>query len=419
MTKQELNDGKNDSEEIVSLNKKSMKTKKGDGSSINNQSGMMKTNDDTEQNATFDGQNQQTNNDKEVEGVASPEDPAKCSPNYQECVARYKHVEPVYDGGPSGIIDLCRNVETDEIFVSKTIAVLGIHLIDGEPVEVKVMREMDHPHITKMIEWYFNKKKVFIIMPYTGGIDLHDLQEEMGTFSECYLKKQAMKILLALKHLHENGFIHQDIKPANVIVNPLNGDLTLIDFGMTRQYDKDRPWKKSFQCVGGTIGFAPPELHNEQKVWGPEIDVHCLGALLYYMYYGIAPYVRKDDGAKCEERIPSKEFTTLLRACLNKNPSLRPSVNEIMDSEWIQGTSETPESPLIASSWSSNTPVKKVPKSKPKSGRQPQRKDLDRIAISQLPRKKRDLAGIISKVDTSCPKSFYPRRRVVINNKKG
>ncbi len=369
MTKQELNDGKNDSEEIVSKDNRSMTTKKGDGFCTNQQSGMMKTNDDTEQNAAFDGQNQQTRNDKEVEAVASPENPAKCSPNYQECVARYKHEEPVYNGGPTCHIDLCTNVETNKMCVSKTISLLGLHLIDGEPVEVKVMREMDHAHIIKMIEWYFNEKKAVIIMPYTAGIDLHDLQEEMGTFSECYLKKQAMKILSALKHLHENGFIHQDIKPANVIVNPLNGELTLIDFGMTRQYNKDRPRKKSFQCVGGTIGFAPPELHTEQRVWGPEIDVHCLGALLYYMYYGIAPCDPKNDGTKCEERIPSNQFTTLLHACLNTDPSLRPSVSKIMNSEWIQGTSETQKS--------SETPVKKISKWVPEKklkpdARQPQ-----------------------------------------------
>ncbi len=110
----------------------------------------------------------------------------------------------------------------------------------------------------------------------------------MGTFSESYLKQQSRKILSAIKHLHKNGLIHQDIKPKNVIVNPFkNGDLSLIYFGLARLYNKVCPSDRTFACTGGTLDYAPPEFAKDhgQRVWGPEIDVHCFGAMLFYVLW--------------------------------------------------------------------------------------------------------------------------------------
>lgn len=122
-------------------------------------------------------------------------------------------------------------------------------------------------------------------MPYTGGINLHKFQSQMGTFSEEFIQKQAVKLISVIECLHEKGFIHQDIKPSNVLFNPENGELSLIDFGMARPCNKDAPEERRIKCSGGTPEFAPPEYEHCQRVWGPEIDVYCFAALIFYMFF--------------------------------------------------------------------------------------------------------------------------------------
>lgn len=93
----------------------------------------------------------------------------------------------------------------------------------------------------------------------------------MGTFSKSffkYFKQQSRKIISALKYLHENGLIHQDIKPKNIIVNPLKGDLSLIDFGLARPYNNDSPLDRTIAFTGGTSGYAPPEFAKDGKRFG-------------------------------------------------------------------------------------------------------------------------------------------------------
>jgi len=119
-------------------------------------------------------------------------------------------------------------------------------------------------------------------------------------------------------------------------VNPLKGDLSLIDFGLACPYNNDSPLDRTIAFTGGTSGYAPPEFAKDgKKVWEPEIDVHCFGAMLFYMFYGVKLYGKTPNG-RFEECTPSKQLMSLLTACLNPDPSPRLSVNEILNSDWLQ-----------------------------------------------------------------------------------
>lgn len=270
------------------------------------------------------------------------------SGNEEDCDDRYETGELIRTG-PTEDIYFCAHRTTDETCISKTIQLQDVHWINGEPIEVKIMREVSHPNISRVLDWFKNDKVVVIVMPYTGGINLHDFQDQMGSFSESYIKEQAVKLLSAMKCLHDNGFVHQNIKPSNVLVNPANGDLTLINFGRARTYNKYAPWEHKFKCTQGTPGFSPPEFDHRQRVWGPEVDVHCFAATIFYMFYGVCP---SDDVELVSEawgkRIPSFKMTKLLFSCLDSNAFRRPTVDDIIKSDWLRDVAMS-QSPVTTS----------------------------------------------------------------------
>jgi len=127
-------------------------------------------------------------------------------------------------------------------------------------------------------------------MDYIDGESLSDIVKRDGPMPEAKAIKYIRKIGDALDYIHSRRMTHFDVKPANIMMRKSDGNPILIDFGLSKQYDKQGDATSTLmQAVSN--GFSPIELYNTGSVntFSPQTDIYSLGATLYYLIVGQAP----------------------------------------------------------------------------------------------------------------------------------
>lgn len=204
---------------------------------------------------------------------------------------------------------------------------------------------------------------VNLLVEYMDGGSLEDLVGAGGCDDEAVLANMARNILVGLNYLHERQKIHRDIKPGNLLMNT-KGVVKIADFGVSRNLTGTSDLSKTFV---GTVGYMSPERIQGHK-YNAKADVWSFGLSLLACALGAFPYERQVSSlsyfelvnAVCDEPSPelppgdrrfSPEFRDFLRLCLLKNPSERPSAENLLfhpyvrkhtGGEWLSKEGERP-----------------------------------------------------------------------------
>jgi len=136
-------------------------------------------------------------------------------------------------------------------------------------------------NIVRLIDVGWNSEPPYYVMEYLSHGSLASFLTS-GPLPPHEAVRIAKSVLLALVHAHGSGILHCDLKPANVL---LDNDLEprLCDFGQSRLSNEQNP-------ALGTVFYMAPEQADLQAVPDARWDVYALGALLYHMLCGAAPY---------------------------------------------------------------------------------------------------------------------------------
>lgn len=156
--------------------------------------------------------------------------------------------------------------------------------------EAKNLSHLEHKGIVNVMESFSENNTHYYVMEYIEGCNLNDYIKSNGCLSECEALENLSQIIEALSCMHNNKMLHLDLKPLN-IMRRINGDLVLIDFGLSKQYNSNGEPESSTRIGGGTLGYAPLEQTNYKKEDGfsPTLDIYALGGTLYKMLTGTTP----------------------------------------------------------------------------------------------------------------------------------
>lgn len=156
--------------------------------------------------------------------------------------------------------------------------------------EATNLSRLQHPHIVKVLESFEANDTAYFVMEYIEGGNLNDCILAGDGMSEMDALRSIAQVAAALSCMHDNKVLHLDIKPLNIMRRD-NGDMVLIDFGLSKQFNSDGEPESSTRIGGGTAGYAPLEQANYKKNDGfcPTMDIYALGATLYKMLSGLTP----------------------------------------------------------------------------------------------------------------------------------
>jgi eukaryotic-like serine/threonine-protein kinase len=194
--------------------------------------------------------------------------------------------------------------------------------------EAKVLSLLAHPNTVRFLGL---SEPANLLMEFLEGPTLEDLiyRQPRRRLAISDAIRVAMYIGAALHHIHSAGYLHLDIKPANVIV-ARGGRPVLYDFGSARQ-PRERP-----RLIAGTNPYIAPEECLKQSV-APAADVFGLGVTLYEMLTGELPFPlgrHRDDFPQTRlapvplrrRRRVSAVLDGLVLSCLDRNPATRPPI---------------------------------------------------------------------------------------------
>ena len=152
------------------------------------------------------------------------------------------------------------------------------------------LSKLQHPNIIKVIESFEANNTIYYVMEFIGGGSLDDYIAKNNGIKEDEAIKIVKQIGSALSFMHKNKMLHLDLKPSNIMMKE-SGDIVLIDFGLSKQYDPNGEPESSTKVGAGTPGYAPIEQANyrEGKGFPVTMDVYALGGTMFKMLTGVRP----------------------------------------------------------------------------------------------------------------------------------
>ncbi len=206
---------------------------------------------------------------------------------------RYRLLEVLAVGG-SGVV-----YSADHIRIGKKVAVKVLDLAGAPPElfkqverEARTVTLIGHPNIVNVLDCgQFEDRYAYMVMEWLVGVELEKMIRRRGKIPLGEALDLALQAAFALEAAHDCGVIHRDVKPANMfLARERNRQrvVKLLDFGVAEVSPFGAGWVRPSQVVG-TAGYIAPEIVRNQ-VADPRTDVYSLGATLYHMLVGEAPF---------------------------------------------------------------------------------------------------------------------------------
>ncbi|ORX63111.1 Pkinase-domain-containing protein [Hesseltinella vesiculosa] len=207
--------------------------------------------------------------------------------------------------------------------------------------EVELLKNLSHVNVIQYVGVIQNKSNVNIILEYAENGSLSSTLRAFGAFPEKLVASFCVKILNGLEYLHANDVVHCDLKAANILTTK-TGDVKLTDFGVALNL-KIKPAADD-PTVNGTPNWMAPEV-IELKGASSKSDIWSLGCTLIELVTGKPPYadlismsamfrIVEDEYPPLPDSI-SEDMRDFLICCFQKDPSARPSAEQLKAHRWI------------------------------------------------------------------------------------
>ena len=264
--------------------------------------------------------------------------------------------------GSFGAAHLGKHKRTKEERVIKAVEKSKAKLpVEDIEKEIMVLRQVDHPHIIRLHEWYEGSSKIYLVMDAIKGGTLREallsFQSQGLPVQESWSRQVLHQVLQAMAYCHNMRIIHKDLKDENVMLvkDALNAEnapctsgpfVVIIDLGVSEMFSHTDPHGK---LIGGTPMTMAPEVWDNN--FGPKCDVWSAGCILYEMLTGSLPFAVRSMSAKDWQSLHrfgpnwKKVKTSALsrRLCqemLTYADKSRPSMLQCLEHKWFAAEPE-------------------------------------------------------------------------------
>jgi len=198
------------------------------------------------------------------------------------------------------------------------------------PMEVYLLYKLDHlPGVSHLLDFFERQDSYIIVLErFDPCKDLFDHITENGPLDENTVRDYFRQVVTTVQDMHTSGVVHRDIKDENILLNTVTGQLKIIDLGSGAEL-RDTP----YTTFEGTRVYSPPEWIEKRSYLAVPAAVWSLGILLYDMITGDIPFERDDQivRGRINYRIHvSSEARDLIGSCLTYDPTLRPTLEDIL-----------------------------------------------------------------------------------------
>eukprot|EP00930_Biecheleria_cincta_P058854 TRINITY_DN44653_c0_g1_i1.p1 TRINITY_DN44653_c0_g1~~TRINITY_DN44653_c0_g1_i1.p1 ORF type:complete len:611 (-),score=123.83 TRINITY_DN44653_c0_g1_i1:195-2027(-) len=214
--------------------------------------------------------------------------------------------------------------------------------------EASIMKDLDHPHICRLLETYEQGRFMFFVMEYCEGGEVFDRIMESGMIEEAITADIVRQSASALTYAHKRGIAHRDMKPENICFcsrDVTNNNIKLIDWGLGFYFGQAR-----MHSSVGSLTYAAPEVLESKPQDGYTFacDAWSVGVLTYVMLCGKPPFwgnFNEQLKRMKKESFPMHDATwksisndakDMIKALLRANPKNRMSLDAVLQCSWLR-----------------------------------------------------------------------------------
>jgi WD40 repeat protein len=205
-------------------------------------------------------------------------------------VPGYEIVEILGEGG-MGIVYKARQTRANNRWVGLKMIRAGTLALRNEMdrfrTEIESVARLTHPHIVQIYEVGDHQGLPFFSMEFCAGGSLSARQGGQPLESEAAARLVAT-LARAMQAAHDAGVVHRDLKPMNVLL-AADGTAKIADFGLAKRLDVERHTQTG-EVLGSPPYMSPEQVRGDNSRVGPPADIYGLGAVLYELLTGQAPF---------------------------------------------------------------------------------------------------------------------------------